>query len=95
MKVVYNHDIDILYIELLDEDVFTTREIGENCVADIGADGRLIGLEISDACKHGIDALNVRIEQVVTTETDLRPPSDEEARAKRKALREAHLKAKA
>lgn len=92
MNVTYNHGIDILYIQLHDEDVYTTREIAPNCIADIGVDGRLIGIEISDACKNGIEALNVHVEQVVSTESDVRPPTNEEALAQRKRLREAHQK---
>ncbi|MDX2136559.1 MAG: DUF2283 domain-containing protein [Chloroflexota bacterium] len=95
MNVTYNHGIDILYIQLHDESVYTTREIAPNCMVDIGADGKVIGIEISDACKTGIDALNVNVEQVVETATDLRPPTDEEARAQRAEVRKANRQAQA
>lgn len=53
MKVSYDDKTDLLYIRLDEEkqDVIN-RRVSEDIVLDIGADDRIVGIEILDASKH-------------------------------------------
>lgn len=53
MNITYNDKTDILYIRLDDrkQDVINQR-VTEDIVLDIGAEDRIIGIEILDASKH-------------------------------------------
>lgn len=53
MVIVYNTHSDVLYLRLDDhpEDV-VNRRVDENIVLDIGADDRIVGIEILDASQH-------------------------------------------
>jgi len=53
MNIIYNDKTDLLYIRLDDrkQDVINKR-ISEDIVLDIGADDRIIGIEILDASKR-------------------------------------------
>jgi uncharacterized protein YuzE len=49
MKLSYFADTDTLYIELAEGASSQSEEISDGVVADLGDDGRLIGLEIEGA----------------------------------------------
>ncbi len=53
MNIVYNDKTDLLYIRLDDrsQDVIN-RRVSEDIVLDIGAEDRVVGIEIIDASKH-------------------------------------------
>ncbi len=53
MNILYDDKKDLLYIRLDDrsQDV-VNRRVSEDVVLDIGAEGRIIGIEIIDASKH-------------------------------------------
>jgi len=53
MNIVYNDKTDLLYIRLDDrkQDVINKR-VSEVVVLDIGADDKIIGIEILDASRH-------------------------------------------
>ena len=53
MNISYNDSTDLLYIRLDDrtQDVLN-RRVSEDIVLDIGANDRIIGIEILDASKH-------------------------------------------
>jgi uncharacterized protein YuzE len=53
MEIRYNAKSDLVYIRLDDrkQDV-VNRRLTEDIVLDIGADNRIIGIEILDASKH-------------------------------------------
>ena len=53
MQIQYNADTDLVYIRLDErkQDVVNRRST-EDIVLDIGADNRIIGIEILDASKH-------------------------------------------
>jgi len=53
MEIRYNAKTDLVYIRLDDrkQDVINRRST-EDIVLDIGADNRIIGIEILDASKH-------------------------------------------
>ena len=49
MKLRYFEDTDTLYIELRPSDVADTRDLDENTLIDVDADGRLVGITIEHA----------------------------------------------
>jgi uncharacterized protein YuzE len=49
VKVRYFEDTDTLYIELRDGDVAATRDLDENTLIDVDADGRLVAITIEHA----------------------------------------------
>jgi len=53
MNIAYNDKTDLLYIRLDDrkQDVINKR-VSENIVLDVGADDKIIGIEILDASRH-------------------------------------------
>ena len=53
MNILYDDKKDLLYIRLDDrsQDV-VNRRVSEDVVLDIGAEDRIIGIEIIDASKH-------------------------------------------
>lgn len=51
MKLHYYPETDSLYIELRPQSGAESREVAEGVVADFGADGVLVGLDIDNASK--------------------------------------------
>jgi len=51
MKITYDAEVDVLYIQFLETTV-TTEHLAEGIAADYDAEGRLAGLEILDALKR-------------------------------------------
>ena len=51
MRITYDPEVDALYIRFLDTTV-TTEHLAEGIAADYDANGRLAGIEISDALKR-------------------------------------------
>jgi uncharacterized protein YuzE len=49
MKITYFQDSDTLYIEFRTADVLETRELDENTLLDIDAQGNLCGLTLEHA----------------------------------------------
>ncbi|KKK55061.1 hypothetical protein LCGC14_3078380 [marine sediment metagenome] len=65
MKIRYFADTDTLHIELNDNLVVETREINENTMIDLDADGNLVALTLEHA--RGVtDLSEVSLHQVVT-----------------------------
>ena len=52
MKLRYYPETDSLYIELRPGPGVEAREISSGLVADLDADGRIVGLDIDHASKH-------------------------------------------
>ena len=46
MKLEYDEPADAIYIALRDDAVASTREVDENIVIDVGADGKMVGIEL-------------------------------------------------
>jgi uncharacterized protein YuzE len=46
MKIEYDKTADALYIRLNDRPRATTREVDDNVIVDIGADGKIVGIEL-------------------------------------------------
>ena len=51
MKITYDPEVDVLYIEFLDTTV-TTEHVAEGIAVDYDAEGRIAGIEILDAVKR-------------------------------------------
>jgi uncharacterized protein YuzE len=49
MTVRYFEDTDTLFIELRDGDVFETRDLDENTLIDVDAQGRMVAITIEHA----------------------------------------------
>jgi uncharacterized protein YuzE len=49
MKVRYFEDTDTLFIELRDGDVSETRDLDENTLIDVDAQGRMVAITIEHA----------------------------------------------
>jgi uncharacterized protein YuzE len=49
MKIRYFEDTDTLYIELRDGDVAETRDLDENTLIDVDAQGRMVAITIEHA----------------------------------------------
>jgi uncharacterized protein YuzE len=63
MKITYFHDTDTLYIEFRAVAVVETRELDENTLLDIDADGNLCGLTLEHA-RERADIPHVTFNQV-------------------------------
>ncbi len=63
MKLRYFEDTDTLYIELRAADVVDTRDLDENTLIDVDADGRLVGITIEHA-KDRAELSNLVYERV-------------------------------
>jgi uncharacterized protein YuzE len=65
MRIHYDAKTDLLYLRLDDEtQPVVNRRVSEDIVLDIGADERLVGIEILDASRH------VRMEKVLPVTYD-------------------------
>ena len=50
MKITYQNDFDLLYIRFDEQQQTVTNQIvNDNIVLDIGADGKIVGIEFTDA----------------------------------------------
>lgn len=53
MQIVYNAKTDLLYLRLDErKQQVTNTRLSDEIVLDIGADNRIVGIEILDASKH-------------------------------------------
>ncbi len=52
MKISYDDKYDLLYIRFSDDSEVINQRITEDIVLDIGANEKIIGLEILNASKH-------------------------------------------
>ena len=52
MKLSYFEDTDTLYIEFQDKGVVETRDLDENTILDLDADGNMISITIEHASKR-------------------------------------------
>ncbi len=46
MNIEYDQQADAIYIRLKDEPVATTREVEDHLIVDLGASGKLVGIEL-------------------------------------------------
>jgi uncharacterized protein YuzE len=53
MQIHYDSKIDLLYLRLASEKQKVTNiQVTEDIILDIGADNKIVGIEILDASKH-------------------------------------------
>ena len=53
MQILYNATVDLLYLRLDDRpQEVVNRRVSDDLVLDIGADGRIVGIEILDASRN-------------------------------------------
>ena len=52
MKVRYFHDTDTLLIEFRDAAVVETRDLDENTIVDLAADGSVCAITVEHASRH-------------------------------------------
>ncbi|MDO8582807.1 MAG: DUF2283 domain-containing protein [bacterium] len=48
MKITYNKESDILYVQFNTKKIFKTKEIGEDFLIDVDTKGTLVGIEVLD-----------------------------------------------
>ncbi len=72
MKITYDPEVDVLYIQFLDTTV-TTKHVDEGIAVDYDAEGRIAGIEILDALKRLQDPSILR--RVVLEDVGLMPVS--------------------
>lgn len=48
MKINYNKEGDILYVQFNTKKVFRTKEVGEDFLIDVDKNGALVGIEVLD-----------------------------------------------
>ncbi len=68
MKVQYFADTDTVYVHLNDKPVFDTRDLDENTLIDVDADGNLVAITIEHA-KERADIANFVFQQVAEPAT--------------------------
>ncbi len=64
MKIRYFKDTDTLYIEFRGADVAETRDLDEDTLLDIDAEGNICGITVEHAQKRVEDLPRVSFEQV-------------------------------
>jgi len=53
MQIIYNDKMDLLYLRLDEgKQTVVNRRLSEDIVLDVGADERIVGIEILDASRH-------------------------------------------
>lgn len=65
MKIQYFNDSDTLYIEFRRAEVSETRDLDENTLLDLDAEGNICGITVEHA-KERADIPHFSFEQVVT-----------------------------
>ena len=57
MRVEYDHEADILYIRVREEEVKDTVDLNDDIWADLNEKGEIVGIEIWQARKHVISEI--------------------------------------
>jgi uncharacterized protein YuzE len=63
MKVKYFEDTDTLYIEFRDDAIVESRELDENTILDVDADGNVCGITFEHASER-TDVQNLTVEGI-------------------------------
>ena len=62
MRIRYDPEVDVLYVELRNVRVYDSDEVEEGVILHFGKAGNVVGLEILDTRKRGLlDAIEVEI----------------------------------
>jgi len=65
MKIQYFPDTDTVYVQLNDNPVLETKDLGENTVIDVDARGNLVSITIEHA-RERADIANFVFQQIAT-----------------------------
>ncbi len=59
MKVRYDKEVDILYIQISEAKVEESIESKNGVIIDYSVDGKLVGIEVLNASKNTLDPLKI------------------------------------
>ena len=65
MRIRYFPDTDTVYIELTEKEVVDTKDINENAIVDLDADGNLVAITLEHA-KERANIFDFSFQQVLT-----------------------------
>jgi uncharacterized protein YuzE len=77
MKFAYDQTVDALYITLTDKPHVRTKSITTDFMLDLDEAGQVIGIEVLNVRKSGIDPLTLILEQHISDEGVERPDQDD------------------
>lgn len=83
--MTYDNQADAIHIQLKDSVVAYSKHVSPNCALDLDDTGEVIGVEILNARKSGIDSLSLVVQHTQTERGAARP--DQEAIPKERAAR--------
>ena len=66
MKIQYFPDTDTVYLQLTDNEVVETRDLNENTILDLDADGNLVALTLEHA-QELADIFDFSFQQIIPT----------------------------
>jgi uncharacterized protein YuzE len=67
MKIMYFPDTDTLYLELSNKEVIETKDLNENTVIDVDADGNLVAITLEHA-QELANLVDFSFQRVVTAQ---------------------------
>jgi uncharacterized protein YuzE len=88
MQMTYDHKSDAMYIRLTNNPVIRSKQINTNFALDLDETGELIGIEVLNVRKSGIDPLALEVLQM-TPDHEVERPDQETIRQGRIAQMEA------
>jgi uncharacterized protein YuzE len=88
MQMTYDHQADALYIQLTNHSVVRSKQVNPNFALDLDESGEVIGIEVLNVRKSGIDPLALEILHTTPDQAAERPNPDA-IRQGRKARMEA------
>ncbi|MCL4249080.1 MAG: DUF2283 domain-containing protein [Anaerolineae bacterium] len=93
MKLRYDPSVDALYIHLTQQPISRTERPSEQCALDFDAQGKLVGIEILNVQRDGIDPMSVAL-QFASPAEEAQRPDTEAIRAGRKQRMQARKRAR-
>ena len=82
MKFTYDQVADALYIQLQEKTVARSQRVNFNMALDMDGNGEVIGVEILNVCKRGLNPYELTA-HFVTPEATVEPPNTAEIEAGR------------
>ncbi|MBC8170066.1 MAG: DUF2283 domain-containing protein [Anaerolineae bacterium] len=89
MQMTYDHQSDAMYIRLTGQTVSRSSQINPNFALDLDANGEVIGIELLNVRKSGIDPLALEVLHQTTATAEVERPDPEVIRHGRAARMEA------
>lgn len=88
MQMTYDHTSDAMYIQLTENMVVRSKQITPNFALDLDEDGQVVGIEVLNVRKSGIDPLALAVIHA-TPDTSVERPDAEAIRQGRMARMQA------